>query len=264
MSVWKWEAEGKAKAVVVIVHSAYEHHRRYVWLVQKLRNEGFHVVTGDLPGHGIEGVEVHAEAFKDYRRFIKKMIRTGLEYDLPLFLFGHGMGATFLMRLLQMEHIECAGVICTSPWLHLEHNPPMRAKMLTKWSPNTTVDHEITVDQLSRDPEFLEKFEEDPLYVPVVSGSWYRELQTLMKSVMQPDLIIQDVPFLLHTGELDRITDREFARRWAFAQNLSELQYKLWKEARHDVFQEPNREDMFFYTQSFMNNVLHSLGYVID
>lgn len=262
--MWKWEAEGKPKAVIVIVHNAYEHHRRYIWLIQKLRSDGFHVVTGDLPGHGEEGVEVHTEAFKDYRRFIKKMIRTGLDEDLPLFLFGHGMGATFLFRLLQMEHIECAGMICSSPWLALEHNQPIREKMLTKWSQTSIVDHEITIDQLSCNQEFIEEFEEDPLYVPVVTASWYRELQALMKSVMQPDLIIQDIPLLVHLGELDHVSDREHTRRWAFAQSLSELQYKQWKEARHDVLQEPNREDMYAYTQSFINNVLLSLGYVID
>ena len=30
--MWKWEAEGQPKAVVVIIHSAYEHHRWYAWL----------------------------------------------------------------------------------------------------------------------------------------------------------------------------------------------------------------------------------------
>lgn len=52
--MWKWEAEGQAKAVVVFIHSAYEHHRRYAWLIEKLRMSGMHVITGDLPGHGEE------------------------------------------------------------------------------------------------------------------------------------------------------------------------------------------------------------------
>ncbi|MET1013120.1 MAG: alpha/beta hydrolase, partial [Paenisporosarcina sp.] len=34
--MWKWEAEGQPKAVVAIIHSAYEHHRRYAWLIEKL------------------------------------------------------------------------------------------------------------------------------------------------------------------------------------------------------------------------------------
>ncbi|WP_233201624.1 MULTISPECIES: alpha/beta hydrolase [unclassified Sporosarcina] len=264
ITLWKWEAEGKAKGVIVLVHNAYEHHRRYVWLIQKFRSDGFHVVAGDLPGHGNESVEVHAEAFKDYRRFIKKMIRSGLDDNLPVFLFGHGLGATFLLRLLQMERIECAGVICTSPWLHLEHHPPIRAKMFTKWSQSMTLNHEITPELLSRNPEFLEQYAEDPMYVSIVTGGWYRELQTLMKSVMQPDLIIQDVPLLLHTGEADQITNIDYTRKWAFAQNLSELQLKRWKDVEHDIIQAPEQEGVYLYTHSFINNVLHSLGYIIE
>ena len=46
--MWKWEAEEKPKAVIVIVHSAYEHHRRYAWLIEKLRSSNCHIVMGDL------------------------------------------------------------------------------------------------------------------------------------------------------------------------------------------------------------------------
>ena len=136
--------------------------------------------------------------------------------------------------------------------------------MLTKWSQTMTVDHEIVPELLSRNPEFLEQYAGDPLYVPVVTGGWYREMQALMKSVMQPDLIIQDVPLLLHTGEADQITDTDYTRKWAFGQNLSELQWKQWTDVQHDVVQAPEREGIYLYTQSFINNVLHSLGYIIE
>ena len=51
--MWKWEAEGEAKAVVVMVHGAMEHHRRYGWLIEMWRLSGFHVIMGDLPGQGM-------------------------------------------------------------------------------------------------------------------------------------------------------------------------------------------------------------------
>ena len=63
--MWKWEAEDKPKAVIVIIHSAYEHHRRYAWLIEKLRSSGFHIVIGDLPGHGEQTIAkvAHNEPF---------------------------------------------------------------------------------------------------------------------------------------------------------------------------------------------------------
>ena len=51
--MWKWEADGQAKAVIAIFHGAYENHRWYAWLIEKLRLEGFHIVMGDLPNHGV-------------------------------------------------------------------------------------------------------------------------------------------------------------------------------------------------------------------
>lgn len=261
--MWKWEASDQPKAVIVLVHSAYEHHRRYAWLIQRLRNDGFHVVTGDLPGHGKE-TAVHSESFKVYRRFIKQLIQTGLEDHLPVFLFGHGLGATFLLRLLQTEQVECAGVICTSPWLHLDHHPPLLAKMLTKLSSSMKLNHEMRPSVLSRNPAFIKQYEEDPLYTPLVTAEWYRELQLLMKSVVQMDSVIQNVPLLLHTGEADKVTDPAYSRKWVLSQNLNELQYKVWKELEHDVVQEPEREEVYLYTRSFMDNVLRSLGYVIE
>ncbi|MBY0221329.1 MULTISPECIES: alpha/beta fold hydrolase [Sporosarcina] len=262
--MWKWEAEGQPKAVVVIVHNAYEHHRRYVWLIQRLRNDGFHVVTGDLPGHGKEGLTAHSETFKEYRRFIKQLVMTGLDDNLPLFLYGHGLGATCLLRIMQMEQVECAGIICSSPWLHLEHQPPLLAQMLTKLSQSMKLNHEITPALLSRNAEFLEQYKDDALYTSVITASWYRELQILLKNVMQKDSVIQDVPFLLLTGEADEITDPDYSRKWAQAQNLSELQDKRWKDLYHDVMQEPEREEVYVYMRSFMKNVLRSLGYVIE
>lgn len=46
--MWKWEAEGTAKAVIVMVHGSMEHHGRYKWLAQMWKSSGYHVVMGDL------------------------------------------------------------------------------------------------------------------------------------------------------------------------------------------------------------------------
>ncbi|MFP3421944.1 alpha/beta hydrolase, partial [Bacillus sp. SIMBA_161] len=63
--MWKWQAEGEAKGVVVLIHSAYEEHQRYAWQIEKWRRNGFHVYMGDLPGHGTQASpdSVHREPF---------------------------------------------------------------------------------------------------------------------------------------------------------------------------------------------------------
>lgn len=67
--MWKWDAEGQPKAVVAIFHSAYEHHAWYAWLIEKLRGSGFHVVMGDLPGHG-EQAKIIATMMRSFKNII--------------------------------------------------------------------------------------------------------------------------------------------------------------------------------------------------
>lgn len=262
--MWKWEAEGQPKAVVVIVHSAYEHHRRYAWLIQKLRNDGFHVVTTDLPGHGAEsGRKTHDESFASYIEHVKKLIEVALQDNLPLFIVGHGLGATLVMDILQKEKLECAGVILSSPWLALSHQPPRLSGMLTKLSSSMKVKHDVTIELLTRNYDMYVEFQNDRHYSSTVVASWYRELQAMMKSINIHEDTIFNVPVLLQTGGNDKLTETAFAKKWLLKQQLTEFQYKQWKHLYHDLYQEPEREEVYLYTESFMNNVLRSLGYIV-
>ena len=249
---------------MAIVHNVYEHHSRNAWLIQKLRNSGFHVVTGDLPGHGAEAVgKIHDEQFDAYAKFVEKLIAVGLDDNLPLFIIGHGIGATFVMRLLQRKKIECAGVVFSSPWLALRHQPPKFSNVLTKFSSSMKLNHEIDIEMLTRNSDLYEEAKQDDFYNAECTVAWYKELQAFMKLVAQSEGSIHDIPVLMHIAEEDKITDIALAKKWFIRQDLSEFQYKQWKRLYHDVYQEPEREEVYLYTESFMNNVLRSLGYVV-
>lgn len=47
------------------------------------------------------------------------------------------------------------------------------------------------------------------------------------------------------------------------SRKLKEFSYKEWKDAYHDLFQEPEREDIYNTIHLFILNILRSLGYVI-
>ena len=262
--MWKWEAEGQPKAVVVIVHNAYEHHSRYAWFIQKLRSSNFHVVMGDLPGHGEqEGRTIHDEKFKTYVKYVKKLLDIGIADGLPLFIIGHGLGATLTMHVLQNEDIVCAGVVLSSPWLQLNHQPPKYSNVLTKLSSSMKVKHQIEIELLTRNTELYIEARDDKNYSSIVTAGWYRELQMLMKSVSQYEGRIRNVPVLLHTAGNDKITETDVARAWLLHQKLTEFQFKEWKGLYHDVYQEPERDEVFLYTEAFMHSTLRSLGYIV-
>lgn len=266
--MWKWEAEGQAKAVIVIIHSAYEHHRRYAWLIEKLRLSGFHIIAGDLPGHGEESRTnpIHNEDLKEYENFIKLMINEAVQYNLPLFLLGHGMGATFAMHMVGKFKFEIAGVIMTSPWLHLKHQQSKVAtalKGVSKIAGGFKMNHDITIKHLSRSYDFYTDEKDDPYYNTTVTVRWYHELQQFMKAIYQVENRFKDIPVLMMNGQADKIVDTAYSRQWLEKQKLSEYHYKEWKSCYHDLYQEPERDLVLQYALDFMFNRLRTIGYII-
>lgn len=263
--MWKWETEEKPKAVVVIVHSAYEHHRRYAWLIEKLRSANCHIVMGDLAGHGElkKAKGIHDEPFELYKEYIKQAHQVAATYDLPIFLMGHGLGATLLIKVMRKLKMEYAGVILTSPWLQLTKLPSKWTNALAKLSVPQKINHDIQLNELTRNYEVFQQFAKDPMYHTQVTNDWYKELQLLMKTVTQSTESIPNVPVLLMTAERDKITDTKATQSWFKKQELTEYQFKEWKNCFHDLHQEPEREEIFEYSDSFINNVLRSIGYIV-
>lgn len=260
--MWKWEAEGRAKAVVGILHSAYEHHSRYAWVTQQLRSQQYHVIMGDLPGHGIEN-HVHNDLVETYTNYVKKLIEVCEHENLPYFIIGHGFGATLLLRLLQKEKIECAGIIITSPWLSLQHQPPKISSVLNKLNPSAKVDHSIDPRLLTKSDDRIKEFEADEKYSAVITPAWYNDIQLLMRTIEQSPKAMQNVPTLFMLGSHDRVTNIDYAKLWIAHQHLDELQFKVWKNCYHDLLQEPERRQIALYMDAFMNNVLRSIGYIV-
>lgn len=267
--MWKWEADSQPKAVIVLVHSAYEHHIRYAWLIEQWRTAGFHVIMGDLPGHGraAQDSKAHSEPIAEYEKAVDLAIGVAQEDGLPVFLIAHGLGATIAMNALSKKQYHLAGAIFTSPWLHLVKTPSKMSSALSgvpKLTAGLKIDHGIRITDLTKNEEVIEAEQLDPLYKTTITAGWYHELQTYLKRTSIMKTGFPDLPVLVQTGELDRISDKEYAKRWIKAQDLKEFAYKEWHGCEHDLFLEPEREDVFASAHFFIKNVMRTLGYVMD
>lgn len=268
--MWKWEADGQAKAVIAILHGAYENHRWYAWLIEKLRMEGFHIVMGDLPNHGVNTGfgRVHDEEFKLYNKYTRNLIENAFSYNLPTFLIGHGLGATLILHTMHKKQYECAGIILTSPWPQLKLLPGKLTNTLTSLSTltgNIKVTHPITFEKLTRSVEGREEMKDDRPFVSVVSVKWYRELQQMMRNlVFMPKGEFPNMPILMMTGERDVITETRQTRNWLHQQEFSEFQFKEWENCYHNLFHEVERDEIFMYIRDFLNNGLRRIGYIIE
>ena len=267
--MWKWEAEGEAKAVIVIVHGAMEHHGRYGWLVEMFRLSGFHVVMGDLPGQGMttRTSRGHIDSFDEYTIEIKDWIQAAYSFELPVFLLGHSMGGLASIRLLQKEKLRIAGLILSSPCLGLVHYPSKLLNtvsiLLNKVSPRLRINSGLTIEMATRNAEVREIDSNDTLYITKVSVRWYRELQFAMKLAFEDIAKSQDLPLLLMQGGGDLVVDKKMVKSWFNMVPLSEKRYKEWPDCYHEIYNEPEREEIFEYTKDFIISQLKAIGYLV-
>jgi lysophospholipase len=267
--MWQWEAVGESKAVIVMVHGAMEHHRRYQWLIDKWRLAGFHVVMGDLPGQGMatSSRKGHITTFNEYLIEVKKWIRAAKQLNLPVFLLGHSMGGLIVIRLLQEERIDIDGVILSSPCLGLVTYP---AKLLNGISiglnvviPSLKMNSGISVEMATRNEEVRIVDKNDPLYVKKVSIRWYRELLKAMRLAFSQIDQVQDIPILVMQASEDKIVDKQVVKEWVNNVPLSEKSFKEWVNCYHEIYNEPERETIFEYGKDFVVGLLTSKGYSI-
>lgn len=267
--MWKWEAEGEAKAVIVMIHGAMEHHRRYGWLIQMWRSAGFHVIMGDLPGQGMttRSRRGHINSFDDYITEVKDWIQAAYQFELPVFLLGHSMGGLIAVRILQEENVKLAGVILSSPCFGLAKYPPKWLNALgiamNVIYPELRMNSGITVELATRNQDVRDADLNDTLYVTKVSVRWYRELTQAMKLVFMNMGKLPDVPMLVMQGGDDKIVNKASVRDWFNQAPLSEKRLKEWNHCYHEIFNEPEREDIFEYAKDFVNSQLKAIGYIV-
>ncbi|RDI44351.1 alpha/beta hydrolase [Falsibacillus pallidus] len=268
--MWKWEAEGSAKAVIVIVHGAMEHHGRYGWLIEMWRSSGYHVVMGDLPGQGMtsRSQRGHIDSFDDYIIEVKDWIQAAYQFDLPVFLLGHSMGGLIAIRAIQEHKLNLAGVILSSPCVGLVKYPPKIVGMisygLNALMPTVKFPSGLTIDMATRNEEVREIDVNDTLYVTKVSVRWYRELVHAMKLAFANMSKIPDLPLLVMQAGDDKIVNKTVVKDWFNQVPMSEKHFKEWTKCYHEIYNEPEREEVFAYSKSFIDNRLRSLGYVVE
>jgi lysophospholipase len=246
-----------------------EHHGRYGWLIEMWRLAGFHVIMGDLPGQGMttRSRRGHIDSFDEYIIEVKDWVQAAYQYDLPVFLLGHSMGGLISIRLLQEEQLNVAGVILSSPCLGLVQAP---SKFLNALShvinvvyPSLRMNSGLSVQMATRNEDVREADSNDTLYVTKVSIRWYRELVGAIKEAFENLEDTQDLPMLVMQGGDDKIVNKATVKEWFNHAPLSEKRFKEWPKCYHEIFNEPEREEVFEYAKDFVLSQLKAIGYIV-
>ncbi|WP_088103891.1 alpha/beta hydrolase [Halalkalibacter urbisdiaboli] len=259
--MWKWEV-AEPRGVIIIVHGAGEHHGRYQWLAKKWNQHGLEVIMGDLPGQGqTRGKRGHIQSFNQYIDTVEGWIEEGRKKKLPIFLFGHSMGGLVAIRtLMDRSYAYIEGVILSSPCLGLTQPPGKNKEFAMKLvhivAPSFSAKSGIKPELTTRNEQIREAYIRDELRVTKVSARWYQELTKAMRLSHRYPEKFPDLPLLvLQSGE-DYIVDKFAVRDWFNSLALTNKHYKEWDRLYHEIFNEPEREEVFRHAIGFVNMIL--------
>ena len=293
---YKWEDENikKPKAVIQIAHGMAETAQRYETFAKVLTKNGYIVYINDHRGHGktakiIENVGHLAEK-EGFRCLVEDMytltnIIKKENEDLPIYLFGHSMGSFASQRYIMDYSNNLSGLIlCGSNGkqgiiLNLAHLIINREiKKYGRRSKSNKINNLIfggeiirrnektKFDWLSRDKEQVEKYINDPFCGVVCSCGFFYDLVQWLKEIEDKENLKKvplDIPIYIISGDKDpigkngkgvlRLRDRYIKL------GVKDVTCKLYKDGRHELLNEINREEVFEDIICWLNNKIEIL-----
>ncbi|MEB2344101.1 MAG: lysophospholipase [Deltaproteobacteria bacterium] len=240
----------EARRAVVLVHGLAEHSGRYDHVGAWLSTRDCAVHAYDHRGHGqSEGRRGHASSFAqlldDLEAFLQLVRRE--HPDLPLVPIGHSMGGLVTTALLAERKPDVACAVVSGPALEVpEHVSAGRLRMargLRRIVPRLRMAAGLAPEDLSRDPEVVRAYVEDPLVFRRITVSLASELLEAVARTAGGAFQVQ-VPMLLLHGEADRLCPARGSRAFHGQLRGPGHRLKIYPQLRHEIFNEPEHEQV--------------------
>lgn len=262
IAAYRWDPDGPPRSIAQIVHGLGEHALRYRPLAEQLAARGFVVYSHDHRGHGatlIEGHEPGVIGKDGWNGLVTDVGRMGhlarTAYpSLKLVLVAHSLGS-FASQQLLLEHSSEFDAVALSGTAALDLLEPaldLDAPLELSLFNGAFQPARTDFDWLSRDEAEVDAYIADPLCgfgldIPGVKSLFAGARQladNALVSSMRPDL-----PIYITVGEKDPVNGQlalvhALVDRYEKA-GLSDITLKVWEDARHEVFNETNRDEVF-------------------
>lgn len=289
-----WKPNGKPKAIVQILHGMAEHIDRYNVFADHLTRSGFIVCGNDHAGHG-ESIN----AKKTYGFFAEKdgpdhllqdihALRTYIQSKypgIPFFILGHSMGS-LLGRLYLTRFDMSAGFICmgtsggnifTTCGIYAasltmkikdKYTPSKFLQTLAFGNFNRKIHPQRTSnDWLSRDEKEVDKYNEDKKCGFTFTASGYSDLFKIVKAVSSEKWYkaVPDMPIFLISGTADPVGNYgkgviKVSEKLKYP-GRKHIQTILYKDARHEILHEINREQVYEDIRGWVEKILLDTKY---
>lgn len=287
----KWIPEtGEIKAVLQIAHGMVEHIERYDDFACYLASKGFLVVGNDHLGHGDSIIiekdwgyfcdnDASTIIVRDMHR-LKKMIQEE-NPEKPYFLLGFSMGSFFARKYLIMYGTGIQGAIIMGTGNESDITLKF-GKFLTKfiarfkgWHYRSSLVNKLAVGNnckrfkmandptrswYSKNPEKVNEYKNDPKnrFMFTVNG-YYHMFDTIHYINQKNNLekMPKDLPVFFVSGEEDPVGKYGKAVLEVYNQfeklGMTDIMWKLYKNDRHEILNELDREQVFQDIESWLN-----------
>jgi acylglycerol lipase len=260
IQAWKLIPE-QAKASIILIHGMGEHAQRYQHWANRFYQYQIAWYAFDLPGHGLStGKKGHFKSLDTIFEGINQLIALIKQEqgEMPLILYGHSMGGNLALQfLLNVPHPFQIALV-TSPWIRLVH-PPARpmiwlATLMHHLFPGFTQGSGLKARDMSSQSTESQQYEKDPLNHKLISAnSFFLIHQGGM--MIERSISKLNIPlFLTHSSD-DPLTSYNASK--AIAKNHSFIEFHEFKEVRHELHNDIQRDELFRLEIEFIQKHLN-------
>jgi alpha-beta hydrolase superfamily lysophospholipase len=296
--VYRWLPDDldETRAVVHIAHGLAEHGGRYERLAEWLTHHNYAVYVNDHRGHGrsVQRAEdlghfADADGWNLIARDLAQMcIEEKQAYEgLPILLLGHSMGALLAQRLVY-EHPDLFDAVAMSGpngkldplvkigkliarFERMRLGARGRSQLINHLSfgkYNKHFPHAATpFDWLSRDAQEVARYTNDPLCGFIATTQSWIDMLNGLPALHDPAnhaRIRRDLPLYLFGGHRDPVNDfgaglELLVEAYRHA-GIRSIRHQLYPNARHEVFNETNRAEVFAHLLEWLDLIRVQVG----
>jgi acylglycerol lipase len=249
-----WEPDGAPRAVIVLVHGAFEHSGRYEHVGSQMADAGFHVRSFDLIGGGATGGRRWDTAdWEDFHDQLQTHMEWALEQGPPVVLMGHSTGGTIALGYTTEDRPKPKLLVLSSPLIEARRTwQEAMIPIMVKIAPRMHIPSPVKKEDLSRDPAVGEAYMNDPLVFTVATPRFGKAMGEEMKRVQSAwDRL--DVPTLVFHGGLDSIVPERGSAPMA---DLPTVERRLYPNLRHETMNEPEGPEVIADVIAWINKHL--------
>ena len=280
-------SEINPKGIFIISHGMAEHMGRYQWLISQLNNDGYHVISRDHKGHGINIINGETPGlFSDNNGWLKVRddLKETINYaerkfpNLPCFLLGHSMGSWIALSTLNSKSSLKAIILTGSSKL------PKLAIILNliiikvdilingKFNRSTIMDR-LTMrrfnaefkpnrtpnDWISSDEDSVNDYTNDPHCGFIVTSSLWLDLCNGLMMIFNKRYyseLNKDIPILIMSGKNDAASanSKLSIKLYKFLNKIFSNVKHMIIDSRHEIFTDLNKHSSYDYLLEFISH----------